>query len=103
LLRDAADDNSARRIRELLELLEVLVDVMPRGRSLARGPNEQRTLDGRSERDQLARNAKGSGKSYRLSAISYRPAPQPAPLTVRYKLIVRMPRDDRCTAIADSR
>jgi hypothetical protein len=71
LLRDAADDNSARRIRELLELLEVLVDVMPRGRSLARGPNEQRTLDGRSERDQLARNAKGSGKSYRLSAISY--------------------------------
>jgi len=49
----------------------VLVDVMPRGRSLARRPDEQRTLDGRSKRDQLARNAKAPEKSYQLSAISH--------------------------------
>ena len=56
LLRDAADDHGARRVGELFELLEMLVDVMPGRRALARRSDEQCALDGRGEGDQIARN-----------------------------------------------
>jgi len=46
LLGEAADDDGARRVGEPLELLQVLVDVVPRARPLERRPDEERALDG---------------------------------------------------------
>jgi hypothetical protein len=54
LLSDASDDDGAGSVRELLELIEMLVDVVPRRRSLARRADEKRSLDRRGEGDQVA-------------------------------------------------
>jgi hypothetical protein len=58
LLRDAADDDRARRIDELLELLEMLVDVMARRCAFSRRANEQCPLERSRERDQIASDTK---------------------------------------------
>jgi len=49
LLGEPADDDGARGVGEPLQLLQVLVDVVPRARPLQRCPDEQRALDGRFE------------------------------------------------------
>jgi len=54
LLRDAADDNGTRRVDELLELIEMLIEIMARRRSLARRANKQGALDRRREGYQIA-------------------------------------------------
>jgi hypothetical protein len=54
LLRDAADDDRTGGVRELLQLLQMLVQVVTRRRPLPRRADEQGALDGRSEGDQVA-------------------------------------------------
>jgi hypothetical protein len=70
LLGDAPNDDGAGGICQLLELLEVLVDVVSRGRPLARRADEQCALDRRGDGNQLS----GDGTippCIRLSAIGY--------------------------------
>jgi hypothetical protein len=75
LLGQRPDDDRARGVRELLELLEMFIDVMSRRCPLARRANEQRALDGRREGDEIScyGTAPGGGQlRCKLTAISYR-------------------------------
>jgi hypothetical protein len=54
LLGEPADDDRAGGVRQPLELVEVLVEVVAGGRPLERRPDEQRALDGRREGDEVA-------------------------------------------------
>ena len=58
VLRELADDDRAGGVGEALELLQVLVDVVPRGGSLEGRPDEDRLLDGGRELDEIARDGK---------------------------------------------
>jgi hypothetical protein len=51
LLSNFTDDDCARGIDEALELFEMLANLMPRVRSLARRANQNRALDRRAQLD----------------------------------------------------
>jgi len=54
LLCDTADDDGTRRVDELLELLEMLIEIVARRRSLTWRTDKQRALDRRRECYQIA-------------------------------------------------
>ena len=54
LLCDASDDDGTSRVDELLELLEMLIQIVARRRSLARRADKQGALDRRRESNQIA-------------------------------------------------
>jgi len=54
LLRERADDLGARRVGEALELEQVLIEMVLRARALERRADEERALDRRRERDDVA-------------------------------------------------
>src|SRR5689334_8706732 len=58
LLRDGAHDNGTRRVDELLELIEVLVDVVARGGAFTRRAYEDGALDRRGEGYQIPSDVK---------------------------------------------
>jgi len=54
LLRDGSDDDGTSGIDELLELLEVLIEIVARGRPFARRADKEGALDRRREGYQIA-------------------------------------------------